>query len=140
MRRFPPTATLPLSRTELQLVASILPPIVDGSVYADTMSVALRPTRTFPLILTKERVQYLPFGTVTLPSIFVTADWPPMRPKHVISFAAASGGATRNCMAADRTNASAEKGRVVIGVLPSFSVLRADSGVDRLGRATEWAQ
>jgi hypothetical protein len=32
MMRFPPTVTLPVSRAELQLFASTLPSIVDGSV------------------------------------------------------------------------------------------------------------
>src|SRR6266404_363393 len=80
------------------------------------MSVALRPTRTSPLTLTKLNVQWAPSGTVTLPSTFVTVAWPPIRPEQVALLATAWAG--RASKPAVTQKASANKTRVVIEILP----------------------
>src|SRR5712671_7132060 len=80
------------------------------------MSVALRPTRTSPLTLTKLNVQWAPSGTVTLPSTFVTVAWPPIRPEQLALLATAWAG--RASKPAVTQKASAIKTRVVIEILP----------------------
>src|ERR1700735_5598495 len=93
-------------------MASTLPPIVDGSVYAVISRVEPGLACTLPVTFTKLRVQCAFVGTMTFPLMVSGPDASPLITLVQVTLAAQAVGAPTNVVAAAITRVSRNKTRV----------------------------
>src|SRR5580704_9954393 len=93
-------------------MASTLPPIVDGSVYALISRVEPGAACTLPVTFTKLRVQCASTGTMTFPLMVSGPDAPPLITLVQVTSAAQAVGAPTNVVAAAITSVSRNRTRV----------------------------
>src|ERR1700722_2396351 len=93
-------------------MASTLPPIVDGSVYALISRVEPAAACTLPVTFTKLRVQGASTGTMTFPLMLSGADASPLITLVQVTFAAQAVGAPTNVVTAAITRVSRNRTRV----------------------------